>query len=303
MSLFAHGNFSGRSLVVFGAGYVGGAVARQAAAAGLRVTALTRNAAKAAELRAAGVATVEADLAGPEWPARVPAEADFVLNSVSSGGGGVAGYQHSYVDGMRAVVAWAQRGRVGTLVYTSSTSVYPQGGGARVDENSSTQPAGERAALLLAAEALALGAAQPAGGVARSFVLRLAGIYGPGRHHILDQLRGGEALPGAGAHVLNLAHRDDIVAAIGACFAAPATVAGGIFNVADDEPATKAELAAWVAARLGLPSPRFDPTIESRRRGAAVPDRVILNGRLKAQLGWRPAYPGFRAGYENLLSR
>lgn len=303
MNPFAHGNFSGRRLVVFGAGYVGGAVARQAVAGGLRVTALTRNAVKAADLRAAGVETVEADLAGTDWQARVPAEADFVLNSVSSGGGGVAGYQHSYVDGMRAVAEWARRGKVGTLVYTSSTSVYPQSGGVRVDETATTQPASERAALLLEAEALALGASQAQGGVGRSFVLRLAGIYGPGRHHILDQLRAGEALGGSGAHVLNLAHRDDICAAIWACFGAPAAVAGGIFNVADDRPSTKAELAAWIATRLGLPAPRFDPTIEGRRRGSAVPDRVILNDKLKAQLGWRPAYPGFREGYENLLSR
>lgn len=302
MNPFAHGNFSGRRLVVLGAGYVGGAVARQAAAAGLQVTALTRNAAKAEALRAAGITTIEADLAGPDWQARVPAEADFVLNSVSSGGGGVAGYQHSYVDGMRAVAAWTRSGRIGTLVYTSSTSVYPQGGGARVDERAPTEPAGERASLLLAAEALALGAQRPAGGADRCFVLRLAGIYGPGRHHILDQLRAGEALAGTGEHLLNLAHRDDIAAAIVACFRAPLAVTGGIFNVADDEPATKAELAAWLATRLGLPPPRFDPTAVSRRR-ADVPDRVILNGKLKQQLGWRAAYPGFRAGYENLLSR
>ncbi len=303
MTSVTHGNFRGQRLVVFGAGYVGGAVARQGVAAGLRVTALTRNAAKAAELRAAGVETIEADLAGHDWQARLPAGAELVLNSVSSGGGGVAGYQRSYVEGMRAVRDWARggsgqgNGRVGTLVYTSSTSVYPQDDDARVDETAVTQPAGERAALLLETEALAQD-----GGFTRAFILRLAGIYGPGRHHILDQLRQGEALGGTGTHRLNLAHRDDICAAIWACFGAPAAVAGGIFNVADDQPATKAELAQWVADRLGLPAPRFDATLTSRRRGV-MPDRVILNGKLKRVLGWRPAYPGFREGYENLLSR
>lgn len=299
---FAHGNLRGQRLVVFGAGYVGGAVARQGVAAGLKVMALTRNAAKAAELWAAGVEMIEADLAGSDWQARVPTDVDWVLNSVSSGGGGVAGYQHSYVAGMHAVAAWARGGKVGTLVYTSSTSVYPQDNGLQVDETAVTEPAGERAALLLAAEAVALGMAQPGGGVGRSFVLRLAGIYGPGRHHILDQLRQGEPLGGSGEHRLNLAHRDDICAAIWAGFCAPASVPGGIFNVADDQPGTKAELAGWLAGRLGLRPPRFDAAIASRRR-AAVPDRVILNAKLKAQLGWRPVYPGFREGYENLLSR
>lgn len=300
MTSDAHGNFRGRRLVVFGAGYVGGEVARQAVERGLRVTALTRNPAKAAALREAGVETIEADLAGDGWQARIPAGADFVLNSVSSGGGGVAGYEHSYVGGMRAVAAWARAGAGGTLVYTSSTSVYPQDGGVEVDESAPTTPTSERSALLLEAERLA--GTTDGAGFRRAFVLRLAGIYGPGRHHILDQLRAGEALAGRGTHRLNLTHRDDICAAVWACFAAPAEVAGGIFNVADDQPATKAELAQWVAERLGLPAPRFDPTLTGGRR-AVMPDRVVLNRRLKQVLGWRPAYPGFREGYANLLSR
>ena len=55
MPPFAHGNFSGKRLVVFGCGYVGGAVAREARERGMRVTALTRNAAKAIPLREAGI--------------------------------------------------------------------------------------------------------------------------------------------------------------------------------------------------------------------------------------------------------
>jgi nucleoside-diphosphate-sugar epimerase len=298
MSLNSHGNISPR-LVVFGAGYVGGAVAMAAVARGWRVTALTRNAARAAALRDAGAETVEADLAGREWLEQVPAEAEFVLNSVSSGGGGLESYRHSYVHGMERVVEWAQRGKVGTMVYTSSTSVYPQGGGAEVDEGAPTEPASERAALLLEAERLAAGAS-PA--MARTFILRLAGIYGPDRNYLLEQLRSGEALPGTGAQRLNLAHRDDIVAAIFACFDAPAAVPGGVFNVADDAPEPKSAVVAWLAARLGLPPPVFDPGATGRRR-PETPDRVILNRKLKQTLGWRPVHPDFRSGYGSLLSR
>ncbi len=299
MAHVTHGNFPGRRLVVFGAGYVGGAVARQGVAAGMRVTAVTRNPAKAAALRKDGIETIEADLAGTDWPARVPAGADFVLNSVSSGGGGLAGYQHSYVDGTQAVMAWAGQGRVGTLVYTGSTSVYPQDGGVRVDETAPLAPATERAALLLQAEALVQGAQSTLG---RWFILRLAGIYGPGRHHIWDQLRANEALAGTGEHRLNLIHLDDICAAIWACYGAPPAIVNEIYNVADDQAGTKAELAEWLAARLGLPPPRFDLQADSGRRGR-MPDRVVLNAKLKQALGWRPAFPSFREGYENLLSR
>ena len=115
-------------------------------------------------------------------------------------------------------------------------------------------------------------------------------------------MRSGEALPGTGAQRLNLAHRDDIAAAIFACFDAPAAVSGGIFNVADDAPAPKAAVVAWLAARLGLPPPVFDPGATGRRR-PETPDRVILNRKLKQALGWRPVHPDYRAGYGSLLSR
>jgi nucleoside-diphosphate-sugar epimerase len=299
MSDDARGHLSEKRLAIFGCGYVGTEVARQAVARGLRVTALTRNEVKAAALRAAGIETIVADLASQSWHSQIAGAADFVLNCVSSGGGGLDGYRRSYVEGMASILAWAQaRGAAGTLVYTGSTSVYPQGGGARVDETSSTVGAGERAALLLEAEDL-LRASHGAFG--RWSVLRLAGIYGPGRAHLLEQVRAGE-VSGSGEHRLNLAHRDDIVAAVWAAFSAQPAVKNEIFNVADDGAAPKAEIAAWLAARLGVPRPRFSDAPTAGRR-SVTPDRVIANDKIKAALGWRPRWPTFREGYENILSR
>ncbi len=291
--------FSGKQLVVLGAGYIGGAVARDARALGLSVVALTRNPDKAAALRRDGIETVEADIADTGWHEAMPRDANFVLNAVSSGGGGIEGYRHSYVEGMKSVAAWVRRTQPSALVYTSSTSVYPQDGGVEVDESAPTTPAEARAALLLEAESAALAAA---GDGTRVFVLRLAGIYGPGRHHLLDQIRAGEVLAGSGEHRLNLAHQEDIGAAVLACFAAPPEVHGGVFNVVDDHPVRKRELAEWVAARLGVTAPRFDPALPGRRR-AVTPDRVVLNHKIKRVLGWRPRHPDYRAGYETLLSR
>jgi len=290
-----------KRLVIFGCGYVGAAVAREARQAGMQVTALTRNPARAAELAAIGVNTVVDDLAVDTWHGRITPAAELVLNCVSSGGGGLAGYRRSYVEGMRSILAWARRGAAGTMIYTSSTSVYPQGGGVTVDETAATDGAGETGRILLEAEALLL-AAQ--GAPARRFVLRLGGIYGPGRHHLLDQVRAGVAeISGGGAHHLNLVHCDDIGAAVFAAFAAPASVAGGIFNVVDDAPAPKSEVVGWLAERLGRPAPRLTGGPASARRGfASPPDRVISNARLKTQLGWRPRYPSFREGYAALLS-
>ena len=197
------------------------------------------------------------------------------------------------------LLAWAcAKGPVGSLVYTSSTSVYPQDGGVRVDETAPVAGRDERTSVLVATEDLLRGTA-PA---ARSrVILRLAGIYGPGRTHLVQQVRTGE-VAGTSAQHLNLIHRDDVCTAIWAAFGAPAAPAAEIFNVADDGAATRAEITAWLATQLGVPAPQFTGAPAAGRR-AATPDRIIASDRLRATLGWSPRWPSFREGYANLLSR
>lgn len=299
MSFTTDGNFSGKRLVVFGCGYVGSEVARQAVERGMRVTALTRNAVKAEALRDAGCEVVVADLAEDGWHGQIAGGADLVLNCVSSGGGGLEGYQRSYRDGMGSVLTWAsERGAAGTMVYTSSTSVYPQGGGERVNEMAATEGAGERAKILLDVESMLRSSE---GACSRWFVLRLAGIYGPGRHHLLEQVKTG-AVAGRGDYRLNLVYRDDIAAGVWAAFGAPVTVANEIFNLADDGAVTKEAIVAWLAERLGVAVPRFTGEPAAGRR-EVTPDRVIANDKAKTLLAWRPEHRTFREGYEKIMSR
>ena len=293
----AHRYFEKKHLVVFGAGYVGGELARQGLTRGMRVTALTRNPEKAEQMREKGIQVVEADLASHDWHHQITGDVDFVLNSVSSGGGGVEGYQHSYVEGMRSVVTWAKSREINTFVYTGSTSVYPQDYGAEVTESADTGTENERTARLLHAEKIA----RESGDFTRWFILRLSGIYGPNRHHVLNQIRAGGPLAGRSDHRLNLIHRDDICRAIWSVFAAPSELRNEVFNVSDDSAVTKCELVEWLASRLQLPCPVFDPKLPSVRR-RIVPDRVIVNRKLKETVGWRPQYPDYRAGYEAILT-
>ena len=305
-------SLEGKRLVVFGAGYIGGEVARQALSRGARVTALTRNHATAERLRQEGIATVVGDLASREWHGQITGGADYVLNAVSSGGGGKAGYHQSYVQGMQSVLDWAKSTTgVGTLVYTSSTSVYPQDHGVSVDESAPTEGAGELPQVLLEAENLLQGASSWSNSERiheacrnrsfhRWFILRLAGIYGPGRHYLVDQVRSG-VVAGRGEHHLNLAHRDDIVSAIWAAFESPDADESGIFNVSDDKAARKEEIVAWLAQKLGVAMPTFTGVPAAGRR-AVTPDRVILNTKLRTRLSWRPRFPTFREGYKNMLA-
>jgi nucleoside-diphosphate-sugar epimerase len=290
-----------KRLVILGCGYVGSALADAGlAAGGLRVEALTRNPAKAAALQAKGIATVVADLASADWHDQIEPGADFVVNCVSSGG--PEHYRRSYVDGMKSVLAWAAKGRkpIGTLVYTSSTAVYPQDGGVVVDENADAPGATPNGSIIRESEVLLQSV--PAAAVRRHFILRLAGIYGPGRHHLLDQLRAGlPTLGGSGEHRLNLVHRDDIVSAIMACLAAPAAAGSDLFNVVDSAPARRSEVVGWLAEKLGRPSPGFDGSAGPRRGGAPMPDRVIGHARIREKLGWQPRYADYRAGFESIL--
>ncbi|WP_052362302.1 NAD-dependent epimerase/dehydratase family protein [Geminisphaera colitermitum] len=328
---------AGKSVMIFGAGYIGSRLAAQACAAGARVVALTRNAERAAELAGLrvgeGVRVIRADLASSEWHDEVASALaaagggggeDVVVNCVSGGGmaGGVHGYRRSYLEGMRSIVAWAHAtGQRGRLVYTSSTSVYPQGDGVRVTESMPTATGADAAdgagagtdvagEVLLETEREAL-QGWPGGGVC---VLRLAGIYGPARHHLLGQLRAavatGAELPGGADDHLNLIYRDDVCDAVWAAALATAGGGGGggcageqpVFNIADDAPPTRAELCGWLAERLGLPVPRFSgqPAAGRRRR---TPDRLIVNERAKRVLGWAPRHPTFREGYEAIFER
>jgi len=324
--------FTQKHLFILGCGYLGEYVAREALRRGMRVTALTRNEAQAAALRAQGLDVIVGDLASEDWHARAPSEVDFVLNCVSSGTAGVAARAarstaafasedkldarcRSYWDGMRSLTGWMRKAkRVGTVVYTSSTGVYPQGGGAVVDENSPVAPpdTATRAGILTAAEQLLQ--RDCARALTRWFILRLAGLYGPGRSHLLDQILGNSALRGGPvSQRLNLVHVEDAAAAIWAAFVAPATLANRIYNVADDAPAPKHEVLTWLAEQVGVLPLSFDNTAalsaseptnseEGTARRRIVPDRVISNARLKHELGWRPRYPDYRAGYARLLS-
>lgn len=296
------GPLHGKRLVIFGCGYVGSAVARAALAAGAKVEALTRNPEKAVTLRALGLGkVVVAELSSSDWYGQIEGGADFVVNCVSSGGG-PDGYRKSYLDGMSSILAWARKSAVpvGTILYTSSTSVYPQDGAAVVDETAPADGATPNGKVIRESERLLENVSPPACG--RWYILRLAGIYGPGRHHLLNQLREGVTeLGGSGAHRLNLIHRDDIVSAALACLTAPGQIGSQIFNVADTAPAAREDVVRWLAGQLKRPMPTFDGVPGTRRGGEPMPDRIIASGKIQQMLGWRPKYADYRAGFEAIL--
>jgi len=292
------------SVFIFGCGYVGGALADSLLADGARVGALTRNPETAATLRSRGLSeVVEAEIDSDTWHTAIHGNYSCVVNCVSSAGGGLEGYRRSYLEGQRSVLAWAEGRHIERYLFTGSTSVYPQDGGVAVDEAASSEGAPSTGRILLESERLL---AERGERFKRWFIFRLAGIYGPGRHYLLDQVcKGGDSIPGRGDYTLNMVRLEDIVGALRCALNPEVEAPSGIYNIADDAPSTKAEIVSWVARTMGRPEPHFDPSVVSprlARRGGHMPDRRILNGKAKRAFGWELRYPDFRSGYRELVT-
>ncbi len=304
-------------MIILGCGYIGTALAKAALAVGENVGVLTRSEGRAADLRAMGFGeVVAADIVSDNWHAAFNPAGEAVVFCVAPSKAGEDGYQHSFIEGAKSIVRWldqsAASGRVPAreLVFTSSTSVYPQTDGSWVDEATLVDAArlGAAGRVLREAEEILLTLSPRL--VRRVWVLRLAGLYGPQRHYLLDALRGGETtFPGDGANWVNLLHRDDAVGAMQACLAAPVEITGGIFNVTDDEPVRKCDLLAWLAGRVGRDPAglKFDAAGSARsihRRNAAgqTPNRRVANARIRQAIGWQCRAGSFREGYAKLLT-
>jgi nucleoside-diphosphate-sugar epimerase len=278
-------------VLVAGAGWLGSAIARALVARGDDVTAVRRTAARLRELEAAGVEGLALDLSDPRAASRLPEGLEAVVACQSAEGDGAAPYRRAYVDVNRSLLDRFRGGGMRAFVYTGSTGVFGQRDGGEVDESTPPAPASPAAEVLVEAEREILGAA--AAGVP-AMVLRLSGIYGPGRAWPVDRVRAGALSlgPGDGAW-MNLCHLDDAVAAV--LGALDRGRPGRVYHASDAHPPRRRELVTWVAARLGIPAPAGGRPYE----GA---DRRIRAERSRGELGLELAYPSFREGVEALLA-
>ncbi|SPE51070.1 NAD-dependent epimerase/dehydratase [Verrucomicrobia bacterium] len=283
-----------RALVV-GCGYVGLALGAELAKRGHEVVGLRRTAASQSELKAAGIRLLLADITKPEYLAKCDPAYDWVANCVASSGGGPEEYRAVYLQGTRNLLAWLSAAPPKKFVYTSSTSVYAQTDGSVVTETSPAEPAVETAKTLLETERVLLAAAH--GSSFPAVILRVAGIYGPGRGHWLKQYLKGEAtIEGAGDRVLNMIHRDDVVGAILA--ALDRGRPGEIYNAVDDEPVRQRDLFQWLAGRLRRPLPVSSPVEENASSKRGLTSKRVSNDKIKVELGHRFKHPTFREGLE-----
>ncbi len=287
-------------VLIVGCGYMGRSLAADLARQGHEVFGLRRSAGAESELAAAGVRLVVADMTNPADLAKLPGPFDWVVNCASASGGGVEEYRRTYLEGNRNLVAALAGTALKKFVYTSSTGVYGQNDGALVKETHPTEPATETGQVLVEAEKVLLEVQQQRGFPA--VVLRVAGIYGPGRGHYLKEFMKNEArIEGEGGRWLNMIHRDDVVGVIQA--ALRGARAGEIFNAVDDEPVTQATFLRWLAEELGKWPPPSVPEDADALRKRGVTNKRVSNRKLKMELGYAFKYPNFRPGYSAEVQR
>ena len=274
-----------RHLFIFGLGYSALAFARRAASRFATIAGTVRSAEKAAQLRRQGIDALLFEQDGAAIEAALARTSDLVQSIAPDAGGDPA--LERYRDAVRAAPALAWIG------YLSTVGVYGDQDGGWVDEDGPVNAVSDRARRRVLAEAdwAALGAER---GVPVA-ILRLAGIYGPGRNPFVN-LAGGTARrivkPG---QVFNRIHVDDIAAVLEA---AADRRAGGIFNVADDEPAPPQDVVAFAAALAGYPPlpdvPFETAALSPMARSFYADNKRVANRRLARDLGVRLAYPTYR---------
>lgn len=287
-------------VLIIGCGYVGLPLGAELVRCGHEVLGLRRSGSAHGELEASGVMPLAADITKPADLARLPAGYDWVVNCVASSGGGVEDYRRLYLQGARNLVAWLSPAPPQKFVYTSSTSVYGQTDGSLVNETSPTDPVAETAKVLLETEQVFLAAARTT--ALPAVILRLAGIYGPGRGYWFRQYLKNEArIQGQGARMLNMIHRDDVVGAIIA--ALHQGLPGEIYNAADDEPVSQLGFFEWLSSSLGRSLPPSIPQAEDAAGKRGLTNKRVSNHKLKTELGYQFKYPTFREGYSAEVKR
>lgn len=269
------------NVTIVGCGYVGTAVARYwRQELGFTVTATTTTPERVAALEAVAqqVAVVKGnDLAGIQSAIQ---GRDTVLLSVGARNRKM--YEETYLHTAQTLgAALKQVDTVRQVIYTGSYSVYGDRNGEWVDEETPVAPANENDQILSETEQVLLSAADEK---LKVCILRLAGIYGPGRE--LMKIFGrvaGTTRPGDGNDATNWIHLDDIVAAIE--FARQHQLQG-IYNLVDDSKLTSRELIDGVLEKHGLAKIVWDVSAREARPYNAK----VSNQKLKAA-GYQFTHP------------
>jgi nucleoside-diphosphate-sugar epimerase len=279
-------------VLIVGCGDIGRRVAQRLRAMGREVTAITRSPPSAAQAADAGLRWIAADLDRPLARASAPLLFWFAPPPASGAGD----------PRLRAWLA-TQGELPARLVYISTSGVYGDCQGRWIDEDEPLRALSERARRRLDAESALLEAAQRGTEVV---ILRVPGIYGPGRlpRQRLQQRQ--PVLRAQESPYTNRIHADDL--ALAALHAAAYGRGGRAYNVSDGQPTTMCDYFLRCARLLGLPEPPQISLEEARRQFTPAmwsfmeQSKRLRTERLRQELHFMPRYPGLELGLPACLA-
>ncbi|MEK8022717.1 MAG: NAD-dependent epimerase/dehydratase family protein [Candidatus Hydrogenedentota bacterium] len=318
---------SPRVVLIAGAGYVGGLLAESLVRDGARVITARRQEENLVRSTEGGSGApgswhgIKGDLRDPrllEQVLRVAPIVDRVVITLSPPRSAALQSRSGdeFGDAMRGSVRLARSLHAQRVIYTSSTGVYVERAGGWVDEKSTLaggsglkarasdgarESTDARRRGLIEAEEIVREARDMS-----SCLVRLAGIYGPGRNPLRRYLHP-EKLPMRGEFWTNRVRVEDIVAALTLLMDRPDLE--GVYNCSDDDPARAIDVARWVMEERGMKWPEripFECDDSDDAAGDRAPMRVPRSNKrvrntLLRSLGWVPRYPSFREGMKEFL--
>lgn len=278
---------SQEKLLIIGCGDIGQRLAQQLDPQRYRITGLRRH--PPADLPYLNYQAADVTQAG-QLDALFNRETyDVIVISMTPAERSDAGYARAYVQTCRHLVAALQQHqrKPRLLVFISSTAVYGQNDGSWVDEQSPTEPESFSGKRLLEAEDVIR---------ASEFthcILRLSGIYGPGRNRLIEQVKQQRA--SASPHYTNRIHADDCAGAIAHLIELQRQQPlADVYLATDSAPTPMIDVVSWIAAQLDIGT--FISDTASNERG----NKKLSNKRL-LDSGYQLQYPDFKAGYKKLL--
>jgi len=273
-------------VLFIGFGDLAARAASRCIAAGWQVSGLKRSPAVVDNVN-----IVNGDCRDSELMARLVADHDLVIVSLTPDSYTEEGYRQAYVEPARVLRNAVEHSPAppGLILWVSSTSVYGKGQGELVDENTPATPGGFSGEALLESEQIVAGCSAP------TSVIRCSGIYGPGRERMIRLVKEGQCAPASPVQWSNRIHADDCG---GVLFHLAQKFFTGesihpLYIATDCMPVPLHDVHRWLAEQHNVP---FGTRESSIGRG----NRRCSNERLIAS-GYQFIYPTYREGYRALM--
>lgn len=282
---------SEKRIFIFGAGYSGKAFALANPGAST-IFGTTRSGEKFEALRKAGIAPLLFDGALTDEIGAALKQTTHLVVSVApeESGDPVLDVGRAAIMERMPALQW--------IGYLSTVGVYGNHDGAWVDETAQCRPVSKRSVMRVKAETDWLRLGRDLGRPVA--ILRLSGIYGPGRNALVNVENGTARRLVKPGQVFNRIHCDDIA---GALWQLISGNTGGIFNVTDDEPAPPQDVVAYAASLMGVEPPPeipFDAAqLSPMARSFYGENKRVANAAIKAA-GYRFRFPDYRAALDHM---